>query len=47
LAALSDVAVLLTCCDAIQAASALAINADALVTHDQDFAPVRGLRVLG
>lgn len=33
--------------DAIQAASALAINADALVTHDRDFSKVRGLRVLG
>jgi predicted nucleic acid-binding protein len=33
--------------DAIQAASALAINADALVTHDRDFTQVRGLRVLG
>ncbi len=33
--------------DAIQLASALAINADALVTHDRDFADVRGLRVLG
>lgn len=33
--------------DAIQIASALAINADALVTHDRDFASVRGLRVLG
>lgn len=33
--------------DAIQLASALAINADALVTHDRDFAGVRGLRVLG
>jgi predicted nucleic acid-binding protein len=33
--------------DAIQLASALAINADALVTHDRDFAAVRGLRVLG
>ena len=32
--------------DAIQLASALAINADALVTHDRDFARVRGLRVL-
>jgi len=32
--------------DAIQAASALSINADALVTHDRDFAKVRGLRVL-
>lgn len=33
--------------DAIQLASALAINADALVTHDRDFAGVRGMRVLG
>lgn len=33
--------------DAIQVASALAINADALVTHDRDFAKLRGLRVLG
>ncbi|MBL0028110.1 MAG: PIN domain-containing protein [Rhodanobacteraceae bacterium] len=32
--------------DAIQLASALAINADALVTHDRDFANVSGLRVL-
>jgi len=32
--------------DAIQAASALAINADALVTHDRDFGRVRALRVL-
>ena len=32
--------------DAIQIASALAINADALVTHDRDFAKVRGLAVL-
>jgi len=32
--------------DAIQLASALAINADALVTHDRDFSRVRGLRVL-
>ncbi len=32
--------------DAIQVASALAINADALVTHDRDFAKVKGLRVL-
>ena len=32
--------------DAFQVASALAINADALVTHDRDFAKVRGLRVL-
>jgi predicted nucleic acid-binding protein len=33
--------------DAIQVASALSINADVLVTHDRDFAKVRGLRVLG
>jgi predicted nucleic acid-binding protein len=33
--------------DAIQLASALAIGADALVTHDRDFAKVRGLRILG
>ena len=32
--------------DAIQAASAIAINADALVTHDRDFGRVKGLRVL-
>lgn len=32
--------------DAIQAASALAINADALVTHDRDFSRVRALTVL-
>ncbi len=33
--------------DAVQAASALAINAAALVTHDRDFSRVRALRVLG
>ncbi|MBS0556754.1 MAG: PIN domain-containing protein [Proteobacteria bacterium] len=33
--------------DAIQLASALAINAHALVTHDRDFADVRGMRILG
>lgn len=33
--------------DAIQIASALAIDADALVTHDRGFAKVRGLRILG
>lgn len=33
--------------DAIQLASALAINADALVTHDRDFAKVTGMRILG
>lgn len=33
--------------DAIQLASALSINAHALVTHDRDFAKVVGLRVLG
>lgn len=31
--------------DAIQLASALAINADALVTHDRDFSKVRGVQV--
>jgi len=33
--------------DAIQLASAIAINADALVTHDRDFAKLRGMRILG
>ncbi|HXS51427.1 MAG TPA: PIN domain-containing protein [Usitatibacter sp.] len=33
--------------DAIQLAAALAINADALITHDRDFGKVRGLRILG
>jgi predicted nucleic acid-binding protein len=32
--------------DAVQAASALAINAAALVTHDRDFSRVRTLRVI-
>jgi predicted nucleic acid-binding protein len=32
--------------DAIQAASALAINAAALVTHDRDFSRVKALRTL-
>ena len=32
--------------DAIQAASALAINAAALVTHDRDFSRVRTLRII-
>ena len=32
--------------DAIQAASAIAVNADALVTHDRDFSRVRSLTVL-
>ena len=32
--------------DAIQLASALVINADALVTHDRDFGRVTGVRVL-
>jgi len=32
--------------DAVQVASALAINADALVTHDRDFANVQSLRVI-
>ena len=33
--------------DAIQAATALVIGADALVTHDRDFSVLRDLRVLG
>lgn len=33
--------------DAVQAASALAIGADALVTHDRDFSALRDVRVLG
>lgn len=32
--------------DAVQVASALAINAAAFVTHDRDFARVRSLRIL-
>jgi predicted nucleic acid-binding protein len=32
--------------DAVQAASALAINAAALVTHDRDFSRLRALRVI-
>lgn len=32
--------------DAVQAASALAVNAAALVTRDRDFSRVRSLRVL-
>jgi len=32
--------------DAVQAASALAINAAALVTHDRDFSRVHALRVI-
>jgi predicted nucleic acid-binding protein len=32
--------------DAVQAASAIAINADALVTHDRDFSRLRAVRVL-
>lgn len=32
--------------DAVQAASALATNAQALVTHDRDFSRLRGLRVI-
>jgi predicted nucleic acid-binding protein len=32
--------------DAVQAASALAINAAALVTHDRDFSRVNTLRVI-
>jgi predicted nucleic acid-binding protein len=37
----------LSLADAVQAASALAINADALVTHDRDFSRVRSLRIIG
>ncbi|MBS0420228.1 MAG: PIN domain-containing protein [Proteobacteria bacterium] len=33
--------------DAVQAAGALAVGADALVTHDRDFSALRDLRVLG
>lgn len=33
--------------DAVQAASALAIGADALVTHDRDFSAIKDLLVLG
>jgi predicted nucleic acid-binding protein len=33
--------------DAVQAASALAIGADALVTHDRDLSSLRDLRVIG
>lgn len=32
--------------DAIQVASAIAINADALVTHDRDFSKIKALTVL-
>ena len=32
--------------DAVQLASALIVNAEALVTHDRDFGKVRGLRIL-
>ena len=32
--------------DAVQAASALAIGADALVTHDRDFSRVKDLRII-
>jgi len=32
--------------DAVQAASAIAINADALITYDRDFSRVAALRVL-
>ena len=33
--------------DAIQAASAIAVNADALVTHDRDFSRLTALKVTG
>lgn len=32
--------------DAVQAASALAINADALITHDRDFSRLKSMRVI-
>jgi predicted nucleic acid-binding protein len=32
--------------DAVQAASALAVNATALVTHDRDFSRVKSLRII-
>ena len=32
--------------DAVQVASAIAVSADALATHDRDFSRVRALRVL-
>jgi predicted nucleic acid-binding protein len=32
--------------DAVQAASAIAVNADALVTHDRDFSRLEALKVL-
>lgn len=32
--------------DAVQAASAIAVNADALITYDREFSRVRSLRVL-
>jgi predicted nucleic acid-binding protein len=32
--------------DALQVASAIAVNADALVTHDRDFSRVTGLNVI-
>lgn len=32
--------------DAVQVASAIAVNADALVTHDRDFSRIKALRVL-
>lgn len=33
--------------DAVQVASAIAINADALVTHDRDFSTISGIRIIG
>jgi predicted nucleic acid-binding protein len=33
--------------DAVQAASALAVGADALITHDRDFSTLEDLRILG
>jgi predicted nucleic acid-binding protein len=44
--ALTDRSLRLKLADAVQAASALAVNAAALVTHDRDFSRVWSLRVL-
>jgi predicted nucleic acid-binding protein len=33
--------------DAVQAASALAVGADAMITHDRDFSALKDLKVLG
>jgi predicted nucleic acid-binding protein len=33
--------------DAVQAASAIAVGADAMITHDRDFSALKDLRVFG